>query len=90
MSQQLLRRAWDALDSFKQICPDGWVKQDEQLLKDLLDADIKMSGVKLKWVGLTENEIDAGLLNTNYAGRTAGAWRDGVEWAQSQLKDKNT
>jgi hypothetical protein len=49
-----------------------------------------MSGVKLKWVGLTENEIDAGLLSTNYAGRTAGAWRDGVEWAQSQLKDKNT
>ena len=90
MSQQLLRRAWDALDSFKQICPDGWVKQDEQLLKDLLDADIKMSGVKLKWVGLTDDEIDQGLIRSNHALQTAGAWRDGVEWAQSQLKDKNT
>ena len=42
------------------------------------------------WVGLTDKEIDAGLLRTNYAMQTAGAWRDGVEWAQSQLKEKNT
>ena len=41
------------------------------------------------WVGLTDKEIDAGLLRTNYAMQTAGAWRDGVEWAQSQLKEKN-
>jgi hypothetical protein len=42
------------------------------------------------WVGLTDDEIDQGLLRTNYSMKTAGAWRDGVEWAQSQLKDKNT
>ncbi len=42
------------------------------------------------WVGLTDEEIDQGLLRTNYAIQTAKAWRDGVEWAQSQLKDKNT
>ena len=41
------------------------------------------------WVGLTDEEIDQGLLRTNYAMQTAGAWRDGVEWAQSQLKEKN-
>ena len=42
------------------------------------------------WVSLTDNEIDQGLLRTNYAMQTAGAWRDGVEWAQAQLKEKNT
>jgi hypothetical protein len=41
------------------------------------------------WVGLTDDEIDRGLVRTNYAMQTAGAWRDGVEWAQSQLKEKN-
>ena len=42
------------------------------------------------WVGLTHEEIDQGLIRSNHALQTAGAWRDGVEWAQSQLKDKNT
>jgi len=42
------------------------------------------------WVGLTDKEIDEGLCRTNYAMQTAGAWRDGVEWAQLQLKEKNT
>jgi hypothetical protein len=42
-----------------------------------------------QWVGLTDEEIDQGLVRTNYAMQTAGAWRDGVEWAQSQLKEKN-
>ena len=42
------------------------------------------------WVGLTVDEIDQGLVRSNHALQTAGAWRDGVEWAQSQLKEKNT
>lgn len=42
------------------------------------------------WVGLTDDEIDQGLVRTNYAMDTAGAWRDGVEWATKQLKEKNT
>ena len=41
------------------------------------------------WVGLTDEEIDQGLVRTNYAMGTAGAWRDGVEWATKQLKEKN-
>ena len=43
-----------------------------------------------EWVGLTDEEIDQGLLRTKYAMQTAGAWRDGVEWATKQLKEKNT
>ena len=42
------------------------------------------------WVGLTEEEIDQGLLRSNHAMQTAGAWREGVEWATKQLKEKNT
>ena len=43
-----------------------------------------------EWVGLTDEEIDQGLLRSNHALQTAGAWRDGVEWATKQLKEKNT
>ena len=42
------------------------------------------------WVGLTDEEVDQGLLRSNHALQTAGAWRDGVEWATKQLKEKNT
>ena len=57
MNQQLLRRAWDALDSFKQAYPENWHEDDEQVMKDLMRTDMKMSGVKPKWVGLTKEEI---------------------------------
>jgi len=57
MSQQLLRRAWDALDSFKQAYPENWQDDDEQVMKDLMRTDMKMSGVQPKWVGLTDDEI---------------------------------
>ena len=43
-----------------------------------------------QWVGMTNDEIDQGLVRSNHALQTAGAWRDGVEWATKQLKDKNT
>ena len=39
---------------------------------------------------LTDKEIDEGLCRTNYAMHTAGAWRDGVEWAIKQLQERNT
>lgn len=39
---------------------------------------------------LDPSEIDQGLIKANYYGQTAGAWRDGVHWAQFQLKEKNT
>lgn len=53
----LLRRAWDALDSFKQAYPENWHEDDEQVMVDLMRADLKLSGVKLKWVGLTDEEM---------------------------------
>ena len=42
------------------------------------------------WVGLSDKEIDQGLLRTPYAMKTAEAWREGVRWAYHQLKEKNT
>ena len=55
----LLRRAWNALDTFKQAYSENWHEEDEQVLKDLLKADLKLSGVKLKWQGLTDEEMHA-------------------------------
>ena len=57
MNQQLLRRAWDALDAFKQAYPENWHDEDEQVMNDLMRTDMKMSGVQLKWVELTDDEI---------------------------------
>ena len=57
MSQQLLRSAWDALDAFKQAYPENWHDEDEQVMNDLMRTDMKMSGVQLKWVELTDDEI---------------------------------
>lgn len=55
-----------------------------------VDDDDDIQDYRRPWIGLTDKEIDAGLLRTNYAMQTAGAWRDGVEWAMKQLKEKNT
>jgi hypothetical protein len=56
MSQQLLRRAWDQLDSFKQAYPENWSEDDQQVMDDLLKADLDLSGIKRTWVDLTGNE----------------------------------
>lgn len=45
---------------------------------------------KREWVGLTEEEIDQGLLRSPYALQSAGAWRDGVRWAEEILNRRNT
>lgn len=42
------------------------------------------------WVNMTADEVDQGLLKTNYVMKTAEAWRHGVEWAQFNLMRKNT
>lgn len=62
----LLRRAWDALNTFKQTYPENWHEEDEQVLKDLMRADLKLSGVEQKveeleqrpWVGLTDEDLE--------------------------------
>jgi hypothetical protein len=45
---------------------------------------------KREWVGLTDKEIDEGLLRADYAFKTAEAWRAGVVFAMTKLKEKNT
>jgi len=42
------------------------------------------------WVELTFDEIDEGLLRSDYALQTAHAWRAGVVFAMSKLKEKNS
>ena len=49
-------------------------------------ADLEDRG----WVGLTDDEIDEGLLRSNYAVKTAEAWRAGVVFAMTKLKEKST
>ena len=63
--------------------PDGisWLKRDSGYFT---------APTPRQWVGLTGEEIDVGLCRSPYALQTAQAWRDGVEWAQEQLKEKNT
>ena len=63
---------------------DGMQKQMQS------SVDKAVNVMSRTWVGLTEEEIDQGLLRSNHALQTAGAWRDGVEWATKQLKEKNT
>jgi len=50
---------------------------------------VKWQAAQRPWVDLTDEEIDQGLLHSNHALQTAGAWRDGVDWATKQLKEKN-
>ena len=42
------------------------------------------------WVGLTDEDIDQGLLRSDYVFKTAAAWRAGVVFAMTKLKEKNT
>jgi len=66
-------------------------EQWANMLRKNIDAlDKALADTKRTWIGLTDEEIDQGLLRSNHALQTAGAWRDGVEWATKQLKEKNT
>ena len=67
----------------------GFVDGAQHQMKSSVDLALEAMRIK-KWVGLTDEEIDQGLLRTKYAMQTAGAWRDGVEWAIKQLQEKNT
>jgi hypothetical protein len=83
----LLRRAWDALASFKQAYPENWNEDDEQVMKDLMRADLQLSGVKLKWQGLTDQEIWSD-------GSTMDLLEDGIRnfarAIEAKLKEKNS
>ena len=71
--------------------PTAWLNKERDVITfDNLFPEMTPLYEKREWVGLTDEEIDQGLIRTNYAMQTAGAWRDGVEWAVKQLKEKNT
>ena len=92
----LLRRAWEALASFKQAYPENWNEDDEQVMKDLMRADLQLSGVKLKWQGLTADEIWA--CNVAPAGHHVECHicvahqnvLDFAEAIEAKLREKNT
>ena len=50
---------------------------------------IKNLQKKREFVGLTHSDIDQGLLRSDYAFKTAEAWRAGVVFAMTKLKQKN-
>ena len=53
------------------------------------DVAMKHLPTQRTWVGLTDDEIDQGLLRSDYAFKTAEAWRAGVVFAITKLKEKN-
>ena len=73
-------------------------KEVEDIIKSNMNLQMNLAGIRADfeeklqrtWVGLTDVEIDQGLVRTKYAMQTAGAWRDGVEWAVKQLQERNT
>ena len=84
MSQQLLRSARDALDSFKQAYPENWHEDDQKVMDDLLKADLDLSGVKRKWVGLTDDEK----LHIEIMGGKSDVML--AEMVEAKLKELNT
>jgi hypothetical protein len=53
------------------------------------DTKLYTTPPQCTWVGLTDDEIDQGLLRSDYAFKTAEAWRAGVVFAMTKLKQKN-
>ena len=89
----LLRRAWDSLDSFKQTYPENWHEDDEQVMVDLMRADMKLSGVQRTWVGLTDEEFEKMLDDAKFTRSDLlmiGACVDKiVDLVEAKLKEKN-
>ena len=70
----------------------------EKIIKSNMNLQMNLAGIrqdfeeKLQrtWVCLTNDEIDQGLLRSDYAFKTAEAWRAGVVFAMTKLKEKNS
>ena len=67
---QLLKRAWDALDSFKQAYPENWTEEDEALLNDLMQTESKFKPLTTDEVTEAWNESEGAKnrLKAFYAG----------------------
>ena len=59
-------------------------------LQLIFNAETALPVTEHTWMNMTADEVDQALLKTNYAMKTAEAWRHGVEWAQFNLMRKNT
>jgi hypothetical protein len=62
------------------------VKQNLQIMMVLTEPRLGKFKV---WEDLSQEEIEFGLTASNHLFANSGAWRDGVEWAESKLKEKN-
>jgi hypothetical protein len=71
-------------DDYERGFIDGMQKQMQS------SVDKAVNEMSRIWLGLTNEEIDQGLLRSDYALKTAEAWRAGVVFAMTQLKEKNT
>ena len=103
MSIEAMKQALEALEKCYGYRNHEWMKESITSLRQAIaeaeqepdDLTIAyMSGFhdgkkKREWVGLTDDEIDQGLLRSDYALQTAHAWRAGVVFAMTQLKEKN-
>ena len=67
----------------------GFIDGMQEQMRRSVDRAVNAMS-KREWVGLTDEEIDQGLLRSDYALQTAHAWRAGVVFAMTQLKEKNT
>lgn len=84
MSQQLLRRAWNFIDTIKQVYPEHWSPEEQVLLDDLMKADLDLSGIKREWVGLTDEERREAWLSRE--AQTPTTFAKDIE---DKLKEKN-
>ena len=65
-------------------------KLQARSINEVLELPNHTQSPQRTWVGLTDEEIDQGLLRSDYAFKTAEAWRAGVVFAMTKLKEKNS
>lgn len=90
MIEILLRRAWDALDAFKQAYPENWHEEDQQVLDDLVKADLRLSGAEVKWQGMTDEERKEIIRQQKDFWGPVGWELECAKAIEAKLKEKNT
>lgn len=89
MNRELIRRAWDLLDSFKQAYPENWHEEDEQVMKGLLEMDVNHRHEHNPWknVALRVGEELSSVGPDGYYDMHPGVW---LNWAMAQNPRGNT
>jgi hypothetical protein len=73
--------------NFTEVCMNRL--HDDEIDRGWTEEPLYTTPPQRTWVGLTDDEIDQGLLRSDYAFKTAEAWRAGVVFAMTKLKEKN-